>query len=121
MIQAILEWALALLIITGSFFGFTAALGLVRMRDIYLRMSTSGKGATLCCGLLLIGVALLFQDTGVTARAVAAILFLLLTVPVGAHMIARAAFRTGTPMWDGESLSSPRKGLPENIDKRGAD
>ncbi|MBY6190133.1 monovalent cation/H(+) antiporter subunit G [Microbulbifer agarilyticus] len=121
MIQAILEWALALLIISGSFFGFTAALGLVRMRDIYLRMSTSGKGATLCCGLLLIGVALLFQDTGVTARAVAAILFLLLTVPVGAHMIARAAFRTGTPMWDGESLNSPRKGLPNDIDKRGSD
>ncbi|MFV8781188.1 monovalent cation/H(+) antiporter subunit G [Microbulbifer sp. SA54] len=95
----IAEVLLALLILAGSFFGLAAAVGLVRMPDIYMRMSTSGKAATLCCGLLLCGVALLFQDARITARAVAAILFLFLTVPVGAHMIARAAFRTGSPMW----------------------
>ncbi|WP_319024663.1 monovalent cation/H(+) antiporter subunit G [Microbulbifer hainanensis] len=99
--MSITEWLLGLLILVGSFFGFTAALGLVRMPDIYMRMSTSGKAATLCCGLLLGGVALLFHDARVTARAVAATLFLFLTVPVGAHMIARAAFRTGSSMWKG--------------------
>ena len=97
----ITEGLLALLILSGSFFGFTAALGLVRMPDIYMRMSTSSKAATLCCGLLLAGVAIQFQDARVTSRAVAAILFLFLTVPVGAHMIARAAFRTHSPMWKG--------------------
>ena len=97
----IIEGLLALLILTGSFFGFAAALGLVRMPDIYMRMSTSSKAATLCCGLLLAGVAIQFQDARVTARAVAAILFLFLTVPVGAHMIARAAFRARSPMWQG--------------------
>ncbi|WP_066961062.1 monovalent cation/H(+) antiporter subunit G [Microbulbifer sp. Q7] len=98
-----IEWLLALLIVSGSFFGFTAALGLVRMPDIYTRMSTSGKAATLCCGLLLAAVAIQLQDARVTARVVAAILFLLLTVPVGAHMIARAAYRTGSPMWKGDT------------------
>lgn len=98
--MAITEILVAALILGGSFFGFTAALGLVRMPDIYTRMSTSGKASTLCCGLLLTAVALLFHDARVTARAVAAILFLFLTVPVGAHMIARAAFRSGTPMCD---------------------
>lgn len=107
-ISTITEWLLALLIVSGSFFGFTAALGLVRMPDIYMRMSTSGKGATLCCGLLLLGVAILFQDGRVTARAVAAVLFLFLTVPVGAHMIARAAFRTHSPMWNGSSMQAPK-------------
>ncbi|WP_323846525.1 monovalent cation/H(+) antiporter subunit G [Microbulbifer magnicolonia] len=102
--MAIAEILVALLILGGSFFGFTAAFGLVRMPDIYTRMSTSGKAATLCCGLLLAAVALLFQDARVTARAVAAILFLFLTVPVGAHMIARAAFRTGTPLCEGTGV-----------------
>lgn len=94
------EIVIATLLLGGSFFGFTAALGLIRMPDIYTRMSTSGKSATLCCGLLLAAVALLFRDAQVTARAVAAILFLLLTVPVGAHMIARAAYRVNNPMWE---------------------
>lgn len=98
--MAIAELLVAALILGGSFFGFTAALGLLRMPDIYMRMSTSGKAATLCCGLLLAAVVLLFYDARVTARAVAAILFLLLTVPVGAHLIARAAYRVKTPVWE---------------------
>lgn len=100
----IAEILIAGLILSGSFFGLTAALGLLRMPDIYTRMSTSGKAATLCCGLLLAGVAMLFHDTQVTARTVAAILFLLMTVPVGAHMIARAAFRVNNPMWKGTKV-----------------
>lgn len=111
--MSITEALLALLILAGSFFGFTAALGLVRMPDIYMRMSTSGKAATLCCGLLLTAVAILFQDARVTARAVAAILFLFLSVPVGAHMIARAAFRTGSPMCrETEVAPETRRGPP---------
>lgn len=108
-IEAMTEALIALLIVSGSFFGFTAALGLVRMPDIYTRMSISGKAATLCCGLLLAAVAIQLQDARVTARVVAAILFLLLTVPVGAHMIARAAYRTGSPMWNGDKMRTPHR------------
>ncbi|GMG87079.1 monovalent cation/H(+) antiporter subunit G [Biformimicrobium ophioploci] len=89
------------LLIAGSFFGFTAALGLIRMPDIYTRMSTSGKAATLCCGLLLAAVAFLFEDIQITAKAVIAILFLLITVPVGAHVIGRAAYREQVKSWEG--------------------
>ncbi|WP_368456966.1 monovalent cation/H(+) antiporter subunit G [Microbulbifer sp. TYP-18] len=103
------EALVALLILGGSFFGFTAALGLLRMPDIYTRMSTSGKAATFCCGLLLAAVATLFRDPQVTARALAAILFLLLTVPLGAHMIARAAFRVKSPMWQGTEVDNDVK------------
>ncbi|MFA0811656.1 monovalent cation/H(+) antiporter subunit G [Microbulbifer epialgicus] len=105
--MAFAEISIATLLLVGSFFGFSAALGLLRMPDFYTRMSTSGKAATLCCGLMLAGVAALFHDTQVTARAVAAILFLLLTVPVGVHMIARAAYRVGSPMWRG-GAAQPR-------------
>ncbi|QFT56334.1 MULTISPECIES: monovalent cation/H(+) antiporter subunit G [Microbulbifer] len=101
------EIFIATLLLVGSLFGFSAALGLLRMPDFYTRMSTSGKAATLCCGLLLGGVAAMFHDTQVTARAVAALLFLLFTVPIGVHMIARAAYRVGTPMWRGRT-ASPR-------------
>ncbi|MCO1335437.1 monovalent cation/H(+) antiporter subunit G [Microbulbifer sp. OS29] len=109
------EIFIALIILMGSFFGFSAALGLLRMPDFYTRMSTSGKGATVCCGLLLAGVALLFNDAQVTARAIAAILFLLLTVPIGVHMIARAAYRAGTPMWRGSGTKYRFKNPMRNI------
>lgn len=100
----------ALLLLSGSFFGFTAALGLIRMPDIYMRMSTSGKAATLCSGMLLAAVAILFNEVQVTARAVLGILFLLLTVPVGAHLIARAAYREHTSVWKGTEMEKDRRG-----------
>jgi multicomponent Na+:H+ antiporter subunit G len=90
----------ALLLLAGAFFCFVAALGVLRMPDTYLRMHASSKAGTLGCGLVLAAVALHFAEIGVVSRAAMAILFLLLTAPAGAHMIGRAAYRTGVPLWE---------------------
>ena len=63
-------------------------------------MHASTKAGTLGSGLILVAVAVQFAEGTVIARAVAAILFLLMTAPVAAHLIGRAAFRTGVPMVD---------------------
>jgi multicomponent Na+:H+ antiporter subunit G len=52
-------------------------------------------------GCLLLGAAVHFQDLGVTTRAVLVIAFFFLTAPVGAHVIARAAYAVGVPLWEG--------------------
>lgn len=78
-----------------------ASIGVLRMPDFYLRLSVTVKAATLGVGLFLICTAILFPDVSVTTKSIAIILFLVLTAPVGAHMIARTAFRTGADMWDG--------------------
>jgi multicomponent Na+:H+ antiporter subunit G len=91
----------ALLLILGTAFTFVAALGVLRLPDVFLRVSASAKSSTLGVGSILLGTALHFSDAGVTSRSIAIILFLLLTTPVAGHMIGRAAYIVGTPLWEG--------------------
>lgn len=95
----IVEIITAVLVIAGALFALIAAIGLVRLPDVLIRMHASTKAGTLGCGLILTAVAVHFGTTDIIARAIAAIIFLLLTAPVAAHMIGRAAYRTGVPLW----------------------
>lgn len=98
------EYVTALLLVSGGAFACIAGLGLVRMPDVYIRMHAATKAGTLGAGLILAAVAVHFADAGVTVRALAAIAFLLITAPVAAHMIGRAAYRTGVPLWEGSII-----------------
>ena len=62
--------------------------------DLYTRR-TSAKAATLGATLCLVGAAALAADAAIMARCLAAIGFLVLTAPAGAHLIARAGYRSG--------------------------
>src|SRR5690554_7003139 len=83
----------------GTLFILLAAIGLVRMPDLYLRMSVTTKAATLGVGLILIGLALHYMETSITTQVIAIIVFLLLTAPISAHVIGRASYFIGVPMW----------------------
>lgn len=83
----------------GAFAILFASIGILRMPDFYLRLSVTVKAATLGVGLFLIAAAIVFPDAEVTAKAIAIIFFLVLTAPVGAHMIGRTAYRSGISMW----------------------
>lgn len=78
-----------------------AGLGLIRFPGLILRMHASSKAGTLGTSLVLIAVAFYFRDLGVTTRALITIIFLYITTPVAAHLIARAAYFAGTPLWKG--------------------
>ena len=78
-----------------------AGVGLLRLPDVFLRMSAATKASTLGAGFLLLGAALYFEDLGTTSRAIATIFFLFLTGPVAAHRIARAAYFDNSPVWQG--------------------
>ncbi|MDX9787215.1 MAG: monovalent cation/H(+) antiporter subunit G [Desulfobacterales bacterium] len=90
----------AVMILTGALFSLVAAVGVLRLPDILLRMHAGTKAGTMGAGLILLGVAFYDMETGVTLRALAAICFLLLTAPVSAHLIGRAAYRSGIRIWD---------------------
>ena len=96
-----IEILTAFFVVAGSLFAFIAGLGVLRLPDVLIRMHASTKAGTLGCGLVLVAVAVHFGEGGIVARAVAAIVFLMLTAPVAAHMIGRAAYRTGVPLWKG--------------------
>jgi multicomponent Na+:H+ antiporter subunit G len=89
------------LIIIGAAFMLVAAIGVLRMPDLYLRMSASTKAATLGISATFLGLAIHFNELGVSSRAIAVIIFILLTAPVAAHMMGRAAYFNGVPLWEG--------------------
>ena len=88
------------LILIGALFMLIAGIGIVRMPDLYLRMSATTKAATLGTGSILLGAAIYFNELGISSRAIATIIFLLITAPVAAHMLGRAAFSYGVPLWE---------------------
>ena len=92
------------LIIIGTALMFVSAIGIIRLPDFYLRMSAITKAATLGLFLLLIGLALYFNILSLTIKSVIIIILVLLTNPVGAHAIARAAYMNGTKLWEGNII-----------------
>ena len=98
-----------ILLIIGATFILISALGVVRMPDLYLRMSASTKSSTLGVGTILLATAVYFGELGIASRAIATIIFLLITAPVAAHMMGRAAYFNGVPLWEG-SLYDELKG-----------
>lgn len=91
----------AILLLFGGALMLLAAIGIVRLPDLPTRMHASTKAGALGTSLIMIAVALAFQETAVTARAVAIISFIILTAPVAAHVIGRAGYFVGVPLWSG--------------------
>ena len=88
----------------GAIFILSSSIGLLRKPDVYLRISVTAKASTLGIGLMLTSAALYFNDYSVTTRIVAIILFVFLTISIGGHLLARAAYFTKTPIWKGTKV-----------------
>ncbi|GIW00762.1 monovalent cation/H(+) antiporter subunit G [Roseiflexus sp.] len=101
MIGMIQEIVSAVLLVIGTLLLLLAGIGIVRMPDIFLRMSAASKASSLGAGCVLLAVAVSAADIAITVRAVAGVLFLFLTAPVASHMIGRAAYMIGVPLWKG--------------------
>jgi multicomponent Na+:H+ antiporter subunit G len=95
------ELIATVLMIVGASFVLLAAVGILRMPDLFTRMQTATKAATLGISSILLAVAFFIEDSAVTVRAILTILFFFLTAPVAAHMIGRAAYFVGVPLWRG--------------------
>jgi multicomponent Na+:H+ antiporter subunit G len=91
----------SILVLAGTFFALVAAIGMLRLPDLPMRMHAATKAGTLGAGLLLVAVAFAAPGPGAIARALAGMVFLLMTAPVAAHLVARAAYRAGEmPLWE---------------------
>jgi multicomponent Na+:H+ antiporter subunit G len=96
-----IEWLSGGLVIAGATLGLLAAVGVLRMPDVFTRMQASTQASTLGLGCLLAAVALRNPQLSFALRAVSIAAFMLLTTAVSAHVIARAAARSGAPIWKG--------------------
>lgn len=87
--------AAAVCMMTGALLCLLAGIGLLRLPDVLARMHAATKPQALGLLLVLIGAGLRLRSAVDLGTLVLVGLFQLLTVPVAAHMVARAAYRSG--------------------------
>jgi multicomponent Na+:H+ antiporter subunit G len=96
-----IDWLSGGCFIAGATLALLASVGVLRMPDVFTRMQASTKASTLGLGSLLAGAALRNPEPTFVVRAASIAAFMLLTTAVAAHVIARAAARSGAPIWKG--------------------
>ncbi|MFT4569905.1 MAG: multicomponent Na+:H+ antiporter subunit G [Hyphomicrobiaceae bacterium] len=100
----------SLLLLAGTFFMVLSSVGLIRLPDVYGRLHAVTKASTLGMAGILSAAALYFYSLHTTVGAELIVMaFVMLTNPVGGHMIARAAYLTGVPMTDASVMDEMRR------------
>ena len=98
MIVVVQDLVAGVLIIIGALFALVAAIGILRLPDLYTRMHAASKAGTLGSGAMLIALAVYAGDLATATRAIAGVIFFLLTAPISAHLLAKAAYAAGYRM-----------------------
>lgn len=111
MIEMVQNYLAGILIVIGAAFALIASIGLLRLPDLYTRMHAASKAGTMGSGVMLIALAIFTDDQAVVTRALAGVMFFLLTAPVSSHLLAKAAYSAGYRLWDG-SVTDEMKAKP---------
>lgn len=82
-------------IVSGAFFMFSAALGVLRMPDFYTRLHPAGVTDSIGAPFVLIGIAILNGATLFSGKIILLVLFILITSPTACHALAKAASYSG--------------------------
>ena len=90
----------AILLLAGTLFCLVAAVGMLRLPDTLIRMHAATKAGTLGAGFILAAQAVAAGELATTLKGIAVIVFLLLTAPVAAHLIGRAAYHRGIRLFE---------------------
>jgi multicomponent Na+:H+ antiporter subunit G len=99
--NAAVQWLTVVLMLVGALLALLASVGLLRFPDTFLRMQATAKASTLGLACLLAGAALQLPDVSSIIRLGSIAAFIMLTAPLSAHVVARAALHRRTPLWHG--------------------
>jgi multicomponent Na+:H+ antiporter subunit G len=86
-------------LLVGCFFALLAAIGVVRMPDIYCRMHSATKDGAFGSALILFAVMIAYPTPRVIIGSLAILFFFYLTAPVAAHLVGRVCYRSKLPIW----------------------
>jgi multicomponent Na+:H+ antiporter subunit G len=98
----VIEIVVIALAAVGWAFALSGSVGILRMPDVYTRIQCSSKMITM--GALPLLIALVVGEGPVSvfgSRALLVAVLLLVVNPLASHALARAAYKTGVPMWPG--------------------
>lgn len=85
----------------GAALMLLSGVGVLRLPDVFARAHAGTKSASLGLACILIGTAVLDPSLATMLKAALAVMFQFATAPIAAHVIGRAAYRGGVPMWEG--------------------
>lgn len=98
--MTLLEIISSIFIIIGTFFMLISSIGLIRLPDFYIRNSASTKALALGIGLILLGIAIYYNQIEIFIELAAIFFFIYLITPLSAHIIARAAAKSDVKFWE---------------------
>lgn len=104
-------------LIAGALAMLLAGVGALRMPDLFMRMQAATKATTLGAGCMLTAVAIHFGSLSVASRAILVTVFIFTSAPIAAHVIARAAYSVGVPLWENTLLDELRSSTDEDDDE----
>jgi len=111
----------AIMLVMGAFSLLVAAIGLLRMPDVYNRVQTGTKASTLGAIVSFIGVGLFkfdsWSDGNWIGRVIILIIFILLTNPVSSHVLMRAAYFMKVPLWEKTKVDKLKVDIDNNVVK----
>ena len=120
MIQFLVDLLTAMLLLAGASFALIGSVAIVRMPDIFTRLHGPAKATTLGVGGVLAASILFFSTRGqLSVHELLVAIFLFITAPVSAHLVARAALHrrctsvTPVPKPD-QSVSNSRRKKPSD-------
>jgi multicomponent Na+:H+ antiporter subunit G len=93
-----------IIMLGGCFFIVVAAVGTVRLPDVYCRAHALGKAMTLGIMLLVIGYGLRVPEASWLKLCVV-LVFQFFTIPVASHLFCLVAYRKGVRRWSRQSVS----------------
>lgn len=98
-------------LLTGALLSLLASIGLLRFPDVLSRMHAATKPQVLGLLLVLLGLGLRLRTSIDVGTLVVVAIFQMLTTPVAAHMVGRAAYRTGNVRGDALAFDELTDGL----------
>lgn len=93
------EIVAAIFMLAGAIFFVGSAIGMLRLPDFYTRMHASGLSETLGGMLSFIGLMIYEGFTIVSLKMAFVFLLVFIANPIGTHILSKAAFKSGHPVW----------------------
>ena len=100
--DVLIEWLVAIFVVVGGIFALIGSIGLARLPDFYPRLHGPTKATTLGVGAVMLSSVVYFSSTGqgIGISEILITVFLFLTAPVSANMLAKAAMHIGVKTMD---------------------
>ena len=108
-VAAAVEVIVSVLIVAGGAFALIGSIGLARLPDFFTRLHGPSKATTLGIGSTIVAAAIYFSSTGqgLSLHEFLITVFVSITTPVSAHLLAKAALHRQQPAVSGDEVVDP--------------